>query len=565
MIFSPDIADRLSMTLLHFLWQGGLLAILYSVLADRMKQAPARARYNLATLTLLLMSLAPIVTWFVIDVGTYNVPTINVATYTVATDDAQLDQKNENSAFAAGLQTVEGSAAGQAIGRYSIAYSQALALVWVFGVLVFSLRLFYLWFYVQRLRHLSIQAAPRDWRRRLEELAIVLGVTRPVWLLESARVDVPMVLGWLRPVIMAPAGFFTGLPPAQVEAILLHELSHVRRHDYLVNLCQSFLETLFFYHPAVWWIGERIREERELCCDDLALDQLNDPLLYSKALAAVALLKPEARIPLAVSPAASGGNLMARIDRLLYGHPVPLQRPLVPALALLIAVVSITFLPTFTSSDASPNIEPTAKTSAVASSIIGKEDHTLGPAMKLEAEEITLQELLREVSQQLNVDEIQLPDSTPEYLYAVSVQRVPAETLLTHALWLYEMSWEYEQDGQYIRVTSWNEDPLPVTTLRRITNEYITAWKKLTEAKHSSVDAARYAEMTYFEEAVHVLQEEYDFEITYPDEMKARPVNVYSNVTTLTQLLESMLHPYGYTLYINDDATLRVVLRRPGD
>ena len=120
------------------------------------------------------------------------------------------------------------------------------------------------WLIVERLRRRSTRAVSAPLAARVAKMARQLRVTRPVRALESAIVDVPTVVGWLRPVILLPASALAGLSPAQLEAVIAHELAHVRRHDYLVNLLQTVVETLF-YHPAVWWLSHRIRIERENC------------------------------------------------------------------------------------------------------------------------------------------------------------------------------------------------------------------------------------------------------------------------------------------------------------
>ena len=127
----------------------------------------------------------------------------------------------------------------------------------------------------------------------------------------------PTVIGWLRPVVLLPVSCVTGLSPGQLEAIVAHELAHIRRHDYLVDLLQSAVETLLFYHPAVWWVSRRIREEREHCCDDLAVAACGDRAGYARALATLEELRP-ASAQLAV--AASGAPLLRRIRR-LAGQP----------------------------------------------------------------------------------------------------------------------------------------------------------------------------------------------------------------------------------------------------
>jgi uncharacterized protein (TIGR03435 family) len=135
-----------------------------------------------------------------------------------------------------------------------------------------------------------------------------------VRLLVSAIVQVPIVVGWLRPVVLVPVGALGGLPTEHLEALLLHELAHIRRHDYLVNILQSVAEALLFYHPAVWWVSGHIRAERELCCDDVAVLVSGDALTYARALAELESYRP-AHIAAAV--AATGGSLPDRIARLL--------------------------------------------------------------------------------------------------------------------------------------------------------------------------------------------------------------------------------------------------------
>src|SRR5262249_14459722 len=138
-------------------------------------------------------------------------------------------------------------------------------------------------------------------------------VSRRVRLLPTNRVDSPSVIGWLRPVILAPVGMLSGLAPQQVEALLAHELAHVRRHDYLVSVLQGIAESLLFYHPAVWWISNQIRTEREHCCDDLAVEASGDVLVYARALAALEAMRP-AHVKALLS--ASDGSLLGRIQRL---------------------------------------------------------------------------------------------------------------------------------------------------------------------------------------------------------------------------------------------------------
>ena len=192
-----------------------------------------------------------------------------------------------------------------------------LVATWLIGVLALSLRLLGSWIVVQRLPHRHARPISGELAAHAEELARRLGIHRPVRLLESTQVQVPLALGWLRAAILVPASAISGMPPMQLEALLAHELAHIRRHDYLVNL---------FYHPAVWWVSHQIRVEREHCSDDLAVLALGDRLTYARALTALETLR-SAPAPLAL--AGSGGHLLARIRRIL-GLP-PEQPAMAPA------------------------------------------------------------------------------------------------------------------------------------------------------------------------------------------------------------------------------------------
>jgi protocatechuate 3,4-dioxygenase beta subunit len=196
-----------------------------------------------------------------------------------------------------------------------------LASAWLCGVAVFSVRLAGGWRLTARLRSVGVRPAPPEWQRALDALVRRMRVSAPVRLLVSSRVAVPVVAGWLRPVILMPAAALTGLPLDQVQALLAHELAHVFRHDYLVNVLQNVAEALLFYHPAVWWVSGQIRAERELCCDDLAVGACGDALTYACALAD---LDSGLRARLTALLAADGGSLLQRIRR-LAGERQPLH------------------------------------------------------------------------------------------------------------------------------------------------------------------------------------------------------------------------------------------------
>ena len=208
-----------------------------------------------------------------------------------------------------------------------------LAPFWIAGVWIFYLRQAAGWISVCRLRRRGVCSAPERWQNELARLSAQLRVSRPIALLESAVADAPMVLGHFRPLILVPAGVLAGLPAGQVEAILLHELAHIRRCDYLVNVLQRSLEGLLFYHPAVWWISHVIRTERENCCDDVAVAVSGNAHEYAVALSALEQNRWSGPEP---AVAATGGSLVKRIRRLLYPKgPNSAWTPLVASAVLI--------------------------------------------------------------------------------------------------------------------------------------------------------------------------------------------------------------------------------------
>ncbi len=198
-----------------------------------------------------------------------------------------------------------------------------------------SVRLIGGWVMTRHLARSAIEGVSPSIESAARRIAARLHVTRRVAIFESGAVLVPTLIGWMKPVVLLPASALAGLSAEQLEAILAHELAHVRRHDYLINLLQSVVETLLFYHPAVWWVSARVRAEREHCCDDLAVDVCGDRLVYVSALAELTTLANRRSLALA----ATDGSLVGRVRRIL-GGPRPMSEP-APAWALLALVALV--------------------------------------------------------------------------------------------------------------------------------------------------------------------------------------------------------------------------------
>ncbi|WP_165230107.1 M56 family metallopeptidase [Aquisphaera insulae] len=218
-----------------------------------------------------------------------------------------------------------------------------LVAAWGLGVLLLSIRLLGGWLAIRGLVRRGVRPLDGDLEEPLTRLCHRLGLRGPVRLLESARVQVPMVVGWLRPVVLLPATALTGLSSDQLALILGHELAHIRRRDFLVNLVQSLIETLFFYHPAIWWLSSRIRAERENCCDDAAVACCGDRLDYARALAALEELRQGIW---SLAPSARGGTLLGRIRRILGIRPTEeaMSRTTAGTLALTSLLAATAFL-----------------------------------------------------------------------------------------------------------------------------------------------------------------------------------------------------------------------------
>ena len=311
-------AQVMGWALLHFVWQGALVGGLTAIALAALRRSAADVRYVVSTIGLSLMLTLPAVTATQLwrsagptdasppsDVATASVA---VATPAAAGRDATIVEAR----LAESITSVSGIRGLSSI--HVEPWLPMFVLAWLCGVVVLSLRLMSGWLWVQRMKSHGATPAGDGWTHIALRLSRRLHIARRVRLLESTIVDVPTVIGWIKPVILLPASALSGLTPHQLEAILAHELAHVRRHDYLVNLLQTLVETLLFYHPAVWWLSRRIRAERENCCDDLAVSLCGDPYTYAKALADLEELRGGSG---QLVMAANGGSLVQRIRRLL--------------------------------------------------------------------------------------------------------------------------------------------------------------------------------------------------------------------------------------------------------
>ena len=303
---------QVAQALAHFVWQGVIIgAVLFGVL--QLLREPS-ARYNACACALALMCASPVVTFF------YLAP------------------------HASSLSGVRGvlldtalPASGMVVPNWFEAHATRLFWLWLAGALLLMIRAALAWWRARRVVTTGFEPLASGMEVLARRLAALMGANG-VQFRVSARVASALVFGWIKPIIVLPAAALGRLTEAEIEALLAHELAHVLRCDFLINLLQTVAECVLFYQPMVWWVSARMREERELCCDDIAVAVCRDEVLYSKALLRLEELRMEPAL------AATGGRLALRIRRLLVGQESS-RIAVAPALAfVLVFGVSVALL-----------------------------------------------------------------------------------------------------------------------------------------------------------------------------------------------------------------------------
>lgn len=326
-LLATPIVETLGLTLVHFLWQGALVAVIFAALLHLLKNSSAATRYKTACIGLVLMSVLPVATYTYLyptpgaDIGSVELTQTDTPPSPALTTDTALPATQPDEAFdsaRAPFADVQPRVIGNSLSSVNLkAYLPWLVAIWLLGVIGLSIRLVGGLFLTYQLRTKATRPVSAALEASLQTVLKKLGIRQQVKLRESLAVTVPVVIGWLRPVVLLPTSVITGLSQEQLELILTHELAHVRRYDYLVNILQKMVETLLFYHPAVGWLLNVIRQEREHCCDDLVVSLYRGQnLSYARTLSQLETMRSSQRLALA----ANDGVLVKRIQR-LAGKP----------------------------------------------------------------------------------------------------------------------------------------------------------------------------------------------------------------------------------------------------
>ena len=285
--------------LVHFLWQGCVIAVLFWLICVFSRDENARLRYW-SGLGAYLLSLATIISTFKI----YYQPAVDFSGRLLAPEPV-------NPFIVMSGATPDLWSALQAGIEPSLPFVVTL---WGMGMLLMASKILVGWTRTRRLVKEGVSPIPLELQKSLDRLLETLAVSQAVRVLKSSLVRVPMVVGLFKPVILLPASVLAGMPHDQLEMVIAHELGHIKRLDYLFNLIQLIVETLLYYHPAIRWMARRIRQERENCCDDLVVRSCGKPVIYAKALANLEGLRSPAGL---TALAASGGDLLGRVRRIV--------------------------------------------------------------------------------------------------------------------------------------------------------------------------------------------------------------------------------------------------------
>ncbi len=311
-LFNSPFLTSLALTLLHFLWQGLLVAtVLKSALLIFNNNRP-QLRYALSALAMLVNLLLPIITFIII----YQVELSSVNS---------LSSSLALNAFIQELKQPDALFSYIALTEILPSLLPYVSVLWLTTITLLASKLLIEISTVNKLPQQGTIAPSDKLQARFNELVEQIQLTITPRLLISLKVDVPMAIGWLKPVVLLPANMISGLNNAQLEMLILHELAHIRRHDYLVNFLQTLVEILLFFHPAVLWVSKQMRNEREYCSDDIAVQHCGDAVAYAHTLADTASLCTKTHnhtIP-DMAMAASGGDLKQRVIRLVDHHCAP--------------------------------------------------------------------------------------------------------------------------------------------------------------------------------------------------------------------------------------------------
>ncbi|MEM9546406.1 MAG: M56 family metallopeptidase [Bacteroidota bacterium] len=300
-LIDPTIAQAMGWTIIHSLWQASLIALLMSLIHRFNEHRKSTFKYGVSVLSMIAVLTVSGITFSYYYVTSTTAPELLAS---VELTQVQIDGMHEKTTLG-GLQS------------FFAQNIEQINLIWGIGVILFLARFFFSYGYTKYLKRSAEFSNSTSLKPILKRIQNNLLIQKTIEIAESAKVNVPMVVGHFKPIILFPIGMVNLLSIDEVEAIITHELAHIKRYDYITNILLTLIEILFYFHPAVWWISANVKSERENCCDDFALSHNIDKMVYAKALVKLEEMK-SIRFPSLAMPFSSRKHqLINRIKRIM--------------------------------------------------------------------------------------------------------------------------------------------------------------------------------------------------------------------------------------------------------
>ena len=337
-IISFKLINALGWTILHSIWQAAAIAIILGLVLIVLRKKTPNLKYLISIIAMLIVLCLSIFTFYsyysLADAGKSNLPGLNQQFHTVAPLLKEIEPIIPNPATS---KTISLNITG-----YLQDHLSSFVAIWFVGIIFFLIKYTAGFVYSFRIKTYKTLPITKSWQNKINHLCEKMKIKKSVFFLQSELIKTPMVIGYFKPVILLPVSVLTGIPADQIETIIIHELAHIYRRDYLVNIFQSMIEILYFYHPAVWWISRIMRIERENCCDDIVIQVSNNSLNYAKALSVIEITRM-APVRSTVALISQKNTLLDRIKRITH-QPVSsinISRGLISSVLIIVFIISI--------------------------------------------------------------------------------------------------------------------------------------------------------------------------------------------------------------------------------
>lgn len=312
-LFPKELVNSLGWTFIHSLWQGLLLFVILTILLVVFRRFSSSTKYNISVSFLFLFLASTVVTFSIVYEPTNTIVNLN------PTSPSILDHSNTHEIISPEFKQTNINILDLAIHKILqyTSFKKFFPTVigfWLLGITILSIKYLGSWIFIRKLRNQKVKPIDTYWENKCLQLGEKLRLSKKYIVRFSNTVTSPMVIGFFKPVILLPIKLITRLPEKQIEAILIHELAHIKRNDYLINIIQIIMEVVFFYHPAIWSISSRIRTERENCCDDFAVSITCETINYAEALVNIGNIEIQNNFGLAF--AGNQHKLKLRVQRM---------------------------------------------------------------------------------------------------------------------------------------------------------------------------------------------------------------------------------------------------------